>query len=206
MNYGYIKSKLDGTEHIFSAVKQFDIPEAYSYQKFIPRVLNQGERPICVPCSISAFLNWNINASGSNENTVDNNINLIDIYSHKTTSGDGMTFKDALTYIRHNGVKCDKGITKIEKYAMIGSVLALKQALILNGPCVGAVLVYNSTDEFWKNNGNERPLGGHALSIVGYNKDGFIIRNSWGCSFGNNGYVIMKYEDFNCFLETWTII
>ena len=39
--------------------------------------------------------------------------------------------------------------------------------------------------------------------IVGYNKEGFIIRNSWGTSYGNNGYSILKYKDFNKVIECW---
>lgn len=38
--------------------------------------------------------------------------------------------------------------------------------------------------------------GSHAMVIVGYN-DGlkqFIVRNSWGTSFGDNGYCYMPYE------------
>jgi hypothetical protein len=30
--------------------------------------------------------------------------------------------------------------------------------------------------------------GGHAIVIVGYTKDHFIIRNSWGTEYGDNGY------------------
>lgn len=38
--------------------------------------------------------------------------------------------------------------------------------------------------------------GGHAFAIVGYNKDGFIIQNSWGKSWGNSGQAIWTYEDW----------
>ena len=37
---------------------------------------------------------------------------------------------------------------------------------------------------------NERVLGGHAMSIVGYRveDDTFVVRNSWSSSWGQNGY------------------
>lgn len=38
--------------------------------------------------------------------------------------------------------------------------------------------------------------GGHAFAIVGYNKDGFIVQNSWGKSWGTNGIAIWLYEDW----------
>jgi C1A family cysteine protease len=58
--------------------------------------------------------------------------------------------------------------------------------------------------EFW----NDRRMdfqGGHAVSIVGYNDEGFILRNSWGRTYGDNGYSVIPYEDFNKFMEIWTI-
>lgn len=207
MVYGFVPSKLDGTEKKFSEVKGLDIPESYSYVNFLPRVLNQGQRPICVPCSISAHLNWNKNVDTDGNNKRDNGINLLEIYSSKTTKGDnGMSFKDALNFLRHKGVESDLGLIKIEKYAMVGSELQIKQALVLNGPLVGALPVYNSSRYFWRNEGGERFLGGHAISIVGYDKKGLIIRNSWGSAFGDNGYTHMDWNEIKKFYEIWTIV
>jgi C1A family cysteine protease len=79
-------------------------------------------------------------------------------------------------------------------------------ALIANGPCVGVLPVYNSdsNDEFWnKRYGNLE--GYHAVAIVGYCKDGFIIRNSWGERYGEDGYTLLKNKDFCLFRELWTI-
>ena len=61
MNYGFIPSKMDGTEDKFKKLEGFKIPEEYSYKKYLPKVLNQGSKPICVPCSLSAYINWSIN-------------------------------------------------------------------------------------------------------------------------------------------------
>lgn len=36
--------------------------------------------------------------------------------------------------------------------------------------------------------------GGHAVTIVGYNEDGFIIKNSWGSGWGDRGYAIISYD------------
>jgi len=42
--------------------------------------------------------------------------------------------------------------------------------------------------------------GGHAMCVVGYNDDihggAFEIQNSWGTSWGNNGYIWITYNDF----------
>lgn len=40
----------------------------------------------------------------------------------------------------------------------------------------------------------ENTNGGHAVAIVGYTKDHFIVRNSWGTEFCDNGYVYCSNE------------
>ena len=205
VNYGFAPSKMDGTEHKFKEMK-IELPEAVSYKEYLPKVLDQGNRPICVPCSVSAYINWNLNLKDG-VNDRDNGVDYEDIYSHRTTQGDdGMTFKDAFHYLRHNCCKLNDGCEKtVDRYALVGSEIQLKQALLMNGPCVGGLPVYDTTrDEFWYRNGDYK--GGHAISIVGYNKDGFIIRNSWGRWYGDNGYAILPYDDFNYFMEVWSVI
>ncbi len=41
-----------------------------------------------------------------------------------------------------------------------------------------------------------RADGGHAIAIVGYTRDGFIIQNSWGKKWGNKGFALLPYEDW----------
>ena len=38
--------------------------------------------------------------------------------------------------------------------------------------------------------------GGHAIALVGYTSQGFIIQNSWGTRWGKNGFALLPYEDF----------
>ncbi len=39
-------------------------------------------------------------------------------------------------------------------------------------------------------------LGGHAFAIVGYEKRGFWVQNSWGREWGENGTALWLYEDW----------
>lgn len=207
MNYGFVASKMDGTEVKFNEIKGMEMPERYSYMKYLPEILHQGSRPICVPCSISAYINWNKNLE-TGDNKHDNKVDLNQIYKSRTNNDDdGMSFKDALHFLRHDGVKTEDGVFKIERYATVGAILTLKQALIMNGPCIGGLPVYSPHgDDFWKKKQGCSLEGGHAISIVGYNEEGFIIRNSWGKIYGSDGYAVMPYEDFGAFMEIWTII
>ena len=205
MNYGFVPSKMDGTETKFKKIRDFEMPTEYSYRKYLPSVIDQGNKPICVPCSLSAYINWVINTD-TGENKVDNEVDLQEIFdSSSVKSSEGMTFKDGLKFLKHEGVSTKEGVETIDRYATIGSMICLKQALILNGPCVGALPVYDSrVTEFWDSVYGDYQ-GGHAVAIVGYNEDGFIIRNSWGKSYGDNGYSVISYDDFNKFMEIWTI-
>jgi hypothetical protein len=38
--------------------------------------------------------------------------------------------------------------------------------------------------------------GGHAFALVGYNRHGFIVQNSWGPGWGTKGFAILPYEDW----------
>jgi len=56
----------------------------------------------------------------------------------------------------------------------------------------------------------ESSLGGHAVMLVGYNdtKREFIVRNSWGRSWGDHGYFYLPYEYVetpNLTADYWTI-
>ena len=204
-NFGFVPSKIDGTEYIFGAPtgQEITLPTKYTFRPYLPPVLNQGSLSICVPCSCSSYLNWKENLNdGSN---VDNKIALMDIYKARTNYGEGMSFKEAFHYLRHNGVRYAKGVTGIGTYGMVTNKYTLMNAIIMNGPCFGALPVYSDNCDFW-NKTSSGLLGYHAISIVGYDEKGFIIRNSWGPSFCDDGYTTIPYEDFNKFLELWTIM
>ncbi len=42
---------------------------------------------------------------------------------------------------------------------------------------------------------------GHAVTIVGYNEQGFIIKNSWGSSWGDKGYATVSYAYHRLFAK-----
>lgn len=85
---------------------------------------------------------------------------------------------------------------KIASYANLGpSLIAWRRWLAGNGP----ILVRLNVDATWANAWGRPSLdryhpetagGGHAVALVGYTEEGFIVRNSWGKDWGENGYAI----------------
>lgn len=206
MALGAILSKIDGTEleyEINTSKKENEgLPKEYSYMYNLPKVINQEIYPICVPCSISSWLNWKLNITNG-KNTFDNKIKVFDIFDNGGGTENGMTCKDAFKYLINTGVKYKDGITKISKYYKVSTLIALKHAIVANGPCVAILPVYNLNTNFWEESSNF--LGYHAISIVGYDENGFIIRNSWGSSYGENGYSYITNKDMNKSVEIWTL-
>lgn len=43
----------------------------------------------------------------------------------------------------------------------------------------------------------DRPKGAHAFLIVGADSDGFWVHNSWGSRWGDEGYAVLSYDDWN---------
>lgn len=206
--FGLVKSKLDGSEKIYSPKNISKIPPRYSYVNVLPKVLNQGSDPICCPCSISAYINWKINCRTGDKR--DNGVDYFEIYNARSMKMcEGMSFKDGLGFVKRHGVRTKAGNFKVNDYALIKNPIALKMALLANGPCLIALPVYEPTvNSFWlprKGQQDKDVLGYHAVAVVGYDEEGFIIRNSWGKSYCENGYSKLLYRDFNRIIEIWTI-
>lgn len=88
----------------------------------------------------------------------------------------------------------------------VGSVHGLRKAVSEGRPVVIAARLFESfmTKEAAKTGRipvpakGEKEVGGHAMMVVGYDtqKQHFIVRNSWGENWGDNGYCYMPYEYF----------
>lgn len=62
--------------------------------------------------------------------------------------------------------------------------------------------VLNDKVEFEMKNGYSNPYkNGHAVSIIGYDKNGFIIKNSWGREWGKNGYGWVSFNYHKLFVR-----
>lgn len=204
---GCNRSKIDGTEKIFAS--NIQLPSRFSLTSIMPPILDQGSTSKCVAYSLIACLDYIKNLS---ENDNDGEQFSIDyLYNLRSNRpDDGMDIKNGLHILVHNGVKQIDNknhniITRlISGYAKVNSDVHLKCALMLNGPCPIALPVKSYDQRFWA--GGKNVLGYHCVVVTGYDERGFEIRNSWGRTWGVNGYTHITYDDFrNNVLEIWTL-
>ena len=80
--------------------------------------------------------------------------------------------------------------------------VAIKQAVSSGKPVVFGFMVKKSFQSayvrktgYYRPKPDEQVLGGHAVLIVGYRGNNFIVRNSWGSDWGVNGYFTMPISE-----------
>lgn len=193
---GFIESGYDERDHILGIPEDssFELPETCDYTHAISTIKDQGNTMKCVPYSLSYALELMHKLNGE-----DIKVDIDAIYNRRENEGEGMMIRDALNQVCKIGYN-DK---KIMSYARLGSELVIKYSLLANGPCLMALPVRSGNDDFW--NGSDY-LGGHAICCVGYDKDGFILLNSWGKGFGFGGKCILPYDELNKIIECWAVI
>src|SRR6188768_3442252 len=102
-----------------------------------------------------------------------------------------------------NATQCPIGVYyRIDKASVVDMQAAIRE--------VGAIYVSGNVHAGWfpktwtKRNGiacidpppDGANTGGHAFALVGYNRYGFIVQNSWGPAWGTKGFAILPYEDW----------
>ena len=99
----------------------------------------------------------------------------------------------------------DAAKRKVTSYQRATDFNAVIDAITSGYPVTIGFNVYSSFDSPvvartgimpYPNTKKERLLGGHAVLLVGYNKNNntFIARNSWGTNWGDNGYFYMPFQ------------
>lgn len=100
---------------------------------------------------------------------------------------------------------------RTEKYYKVTTIKSIEDALDKHGPLLIAVPVFHYGMRMWEpQSSTQARLGGHAMTVVGYIRDGIedrlIIRNSWGSRWGDEGHTYMTYEDIPKAWEFWACI
>jgi len=181
-------------------------------------VRNQGNVCACVSFSASCMKEF--------QDKTNSYLSPAFIYhSRSNYPNDCMTIKNALEILTLSGVCYDSTYEytnikevgaipqnaiieannfKIKSYLQIKDINSLKSALQNNGPCPIAFPVYNYTNQLWIQNPGDIFMGGHCMTVVGYDETSFIIRNSWGRDWGNKGYTNFPFDQWGAQWEVWT--
>lgn len=205
-------------------VNDYVFPDVVDYRPILQPIRDQGEQGTCAAQTASCMKEW----QEFHDFQFNEYMSPQFIYNNRSNQeSEGMFGRDVMKILHKigsipeskypydfiqkpneisSGLFLAASSHKIKGYAKINSIEEFKKALIKNGPCYFAVPVYNYSDTMWKPNNNEKKIGGHAMTCVGYNPEGFIIRNSWGKDWGDNGYTIFPYQDFSIAFDIWTTI
>jgi hypothetical protein len=221
------KSPDDTRDYIMETIIKYNknLPESFSCVNKLKKIRNQGELGTCAAMTAACIKEYqerlNINYK--------NYFSPMFIYNNRSNqNSEGMYGRDVMKILANKGICPEKDMKygtilkpadisndiyiksenfKIKAYAKINTIQCLKKSLFLFGPCYISFPCYNNSITMWKPNyRGQKTQGGHAMTVVGYNKDGFIIRNSWGYWWGNKGYCTYEYSDFGHHWEIWALV
>lgn len=204
--------------------KEERIPEALDLRPFLPKPRNQGQRGTCGAFSASAIKEYQERKDVDFDEYM--SPESIYFYRHDQTQS-GMFARNIMKILHHQGIAPESLFPynyesdpqeipseavdvmsnyKIKHYALVSTIEGAKKAL-QDGPLLITVPVFNNSPTIWKpKNYQDEIRGGHAMVIVAYDEKGFIIRNSWGPKWNQDGHVNFPYEDFGKHWEIWTSV
>ena len=182
---------------------KFIAPATVDLRDYCTRTEDQGSKPWCAAYTAAQWcenIKWRLN-------DYPEDIDPTWIYEY-AKSIDGDPYGDGTTLVALlkallNKKLFDSNICKI-KIINRGSTSKnnVKFAVHKFGCILGA---FNITEEWYNaRNGNTsvksqqvyNSVGGHAVLICGYNRDGVIIQNSWGVNWGAYGFGLITWNAF----------
>ena len=207
-----------------------NLPLTLDYRPDLLPIRNQGIQGTCYAQSAACMKEWQERKDKGLDEHLSPQFfynNRYNLYDNNSSNDEGMFGRDVMKILKEIGICKEKdykyGIIEdkknikeslyllaknycIKSYAQVDNLESLKLSLYNNGPCLIAFPVYNNNIEFWLENENDNYQGGHAMTVVGYLEDCFIIRNSWGSDWGYEGYCYYYFKDWGKHWEIWTTI
>lgn len=220
----------DRRDFIYVGDTSLNIPNVLDYRDTLKPPRHQGEQGTCYAQAVACVKEWQENKDYgfteyfSPQFFYNNRPNILD---DNEKNDSGMFTRDVMKLLKNVGICREKVYPygRIEKpdqipkkifeeakahtikgFAKVTELEKVKLCLQETGPCLITFPTFNYSNEFWIEKQGDKKKGGHAVAIVGYNKEGFIIRNSWGMFWGDKGYSIYKYSDWGIHWEIWCIV
>lgn len=188
--YGWMPSMIDESIVTYTTSDPSDASH-YNREATMP-VINQGVEGSCVSQTCYELYGYYAKQALKKEN----DITPTWVYRRRSNKPEeGMMCRDAFEILQREG--------KIQSFALVRGINAVKHAILTFGGVLLAVKVYNETDDFWEGSG--KLLGGHAICALGYDDDYLYFKNSWGYGYGRNGRWKMPLSEFKKVMEVWAI-
>lgn len=94
---------------------------------------------------------------------------------------------------------------RISEYFKLGSLSAIKDAIMTFGYVMVSIVWYEdaTVKDGILSSSYSQAVGNHAITLYGWNPEGFLFANSWGKGWGNNGSAILPY-DYKL-IEAWGV-
>lgn len=194
MNYGYVKSDLNPSD---IRINLGSYPNSYEI-RYPGAVVDQGLTPKCVSVCMTDMINYKLKFRGKK---IVRDSYFFDNRRDKSTQG--MTPKEAFK-ILSQGVHISGVDYKCNAYSRLGSIEQMKYSIVSLGPIMACLPCYSNLTNFWENDGTLE--GGHAVTLIGYDSNGFKLKNSWGVSYGEYGYSLLPYNAVSIIYECWCLI
>lgn len=214
-----VNSSYDIRDYTIKSETEF--PDEYQLPYKV-NVKNQGSKPTCVAHAIASLIEYHnlVETNSYRKFSTEFVYGTRDIGYY---IGDGMCIRDALKTIYKYGDcyytdcpgnsnvqtamnKINNNVDnyrelayphRIGSYYKVKTENEIKTALTHHGPvvismnCFEKAKIVNDTYTYDK---SAKSTGRHCVLIVGWNKTGWIIQNSWGITYATDGYFTLPYD------------
>ena len=229
---GALKSPDDTSDWIFEHLAHgppgtymSEFPDEFDLRKHTLTVRDQGERGTCAAFAAAAIKEIQENR----DNGFIGYMSPEFIYYHRQNKpGNGMYGRNVFQILQKIGsvpesmypykTNVDEPLQapskklyryaaqfRIANFARVTTIDGLKRALLEMGPCYLLLPLFSTGPTFWCDD-ESKCRGGHAVTVIGYTTEGFIIRNSWGEEWNSDGHIIFPYADWGAQWECWVTI
>jgi C1A family cysteine protease len=223
--FNVIPSPVDNRDVTVEAVYygHVELPEEYDIRPLLRPVKDQGTQGSC-SAQVAALIK---EYHEKKELNIDKDMSVQFVYNSRSNRHtEGMTPRDTMNILHNIGIVPEKiypygtrdrisksmldaaANLRIEAYGRVETIIASKMTILGNGPLYFALPVYNPDHPlFWiQDSPTQQMLGGHAVALVGWNRKGFILRNSWSDKWGDNGYTVFPYDHWGIQWEAWSAL
>ncbi len=216
-----VPSPPDARDYHSETLVRTDAPHTLDLRPDLQGVRNQGQQGSCAAQTAACCKEWQERI----DIQVDEHLSPQFVYNcRRNQDTEGMYGRDVMAILTKRGICRERDYRygteapmtadveavarnmRISGYARVHTSQGLKEALARNGPCYISFPCFNFSAHFWRRRVGDAAQGGHAVTVVGYDTNGFMLRNSWGDDWGDGGYTTYPYNEFGAHYEIWTML